>query len=546
MEYKWKAFSVTSIGALMSAVDSTIVLLALLPMAQELNSDYVTMIWVIIAYLLANTALVLSLGRMGDMYGRKKMYNIGFVVFTIGSALSGLAADGIMLVGFRVIQGVGAALLTANSFAILSEAFPKNETGKAFGSNSIVWGIGAVLGIVLGGIIISFTTWRLIFLINVPIGIFGTVWAYKTLKEESRGNASEKEKQSFDIIAAILFTSGLLSLLLGVTWGLLYSWGDYITYLAFALSPVLLGLFALQETRYSKDPILNFELFKNTPFTFSLATALIQSLALFSVNFLLIFYLEGIAGLSVLYASYLVLPMAVVSAIVGPFAGLLTDRVGARIIATLGLLVQIGVLVVLSELGTSTPLSYVAIVEAFYGVGGGLFWPANTSAIMSSTQLGKHGVGSGIMNTFRNTGMILSFAISLIAATSAIPAYLVYKLFVGSLEGKLLPQYATGYLSGQRIAFELSALLLVVAVIFSVIKSGKMERRRTSAIKDWWRSVACWSSGTAQLPLSVLGCCGAKTRTEEAEPNLEGTTYEHISEISKDNADRGAYDSRQN
>ena len=150
MEYKWKAFSVTSVGSLMAAVDSTIVLLALLQIAEDLRSDYVAMIWVVIAYILANTALVLSLGRLADMYGRKRMYNIGFVVFIVGSAFCGFAGSGLTLVGFRALQGVGAALLAANSFAILSEAFPRNERGRAFGANSIVWGSGTILGIQQG------------------------------------------------------------------------------------------------------------------------------------------------------------------------------------------------------------------------------------------------------------------------------------------------------------------------------------------------------------------------------------------------------------
>ncbi len=161
MEYKWKALSVTSVGALMASIDSTIVLLALLPMAEDLHSDFIVMIWVVVAYLLVNTAFVLSLGRIGDMYGRKRMYNTGFVVFTIGSVLCGISPDAIMLVGFRAVQGFGAALLTANSFAILSEAFPIKERGRAFGLIAIVWGAGSVLGIVLGGFIITFATWRL-------------------------------------------------------------------------------------------------------------------------------------------------------------------------------------------------------------------------------------------------------------------------------------------------------------------------------------------------------------------------------------------------
>jgi EmrB/QacA subfamily drug resistance transporter len=469
MEYKWKAFSVTSVGGIMAAIDSTIVLLALLPIARDLKTDYVTIIWVVVAYLLANTALVLSLGRVADIYGRKRMYNIGFVVFTIGSLLSGLAFSGISLVGFRALQGVGAALLTANSFAILSEAFPRNERGKAFGMNSIVWGTGSILGIVLGGLIITFTSWRVIFLINVPIGIFGTVWAYRTLHESK---ASDFREESVDIPAAILFTLTLMALLVGITWGLLYGWGAQWTIAFLALSPVLFVSFLFWEANVSKDPIIPLEFFKNRTFTFSIISALLQSLALFSVNFLLIFYLEGIGGFSVLTASYLIVPMAVASSIVGPFAGLLTDRIGARYVASAGLAIQATVLFLLSRLTVSTPLIDVALLEAGFGVGGGLFWPANTSAIMSAAPHGRFGAASGIMNTLRNTGMVMSFALTLTALTSAIPSGLVYALFVGNFSGSLPHSAAISYLSGQSFAFEISVVLLLLCVVFSLFRGS--------------------------------------------------------------------------
>ena len=472
MEYKWKTFSVTSLGSLMSSIDSTIVLLALVPMAEELNSDYVTMVWVVVAYVLANTALVLSLGRLADIYGRKRMYNVGFIVFTLGSALCGFAPSGPALVGFRAIQGTGAALLAANSFAILSEEFPRNERGKAFGANSIVWGSGVVLGIMLGGLIITYTSWRLIFLINLPIGVFGTIWAYLTLKQ-SKINLADRY---IDLPATVAFTIGLLALMLGVTWGIIYSWNNLITLLSIASSPFILSFFVYWETKRSKDPVIDFALLKNRVFTLSLTTAMLQSLALFSVDFLLLFYLEGIAGLSVLTASYLIIPMALALSIVGPFAGRLSDRFGARIIATLGLTIQVAVLFLLRGLTTTTSLVEVGIIEALYGVGGGLFFPANTSAIMASSPPARYGVSSGMMNTFRNTGMVMSFALSLTAVTGVIPANIVYRLFIGTFSGKLAPNYASSYLSGQSYAFGISAALLVVSTLFSLIR-GKENRQ---------------------------------------------------------------------
>jgi EmrB/QacA subfamily drug resistance transporter len=469
MQYKWKALSVTSVGALMAAVDSTVVLLALLPIAEELRSDFVTMVWVVIAYILVNTSFVLSLGRIGDMFGRKRMYNLGFAVFTVGSVLCGLSTNALMLIGFRAVQGFGAALLTANSFAILSEAFPAKERGRAFGLNAIVWGVGSILGIVIGGFVITFTTWRLIFWINLPVGIFGTYWAYRTLHPSARAAKNE----TFDLAAAVFFTLGLLFLLLSVTWGLLYSWTDPLVYLFLIAAPVALAAFVVWEVKYSKDPIVDFSMFRNRVFTLSIATAAIQSLALFSVDFLLVFYLEGIAGLDILTASYLIVPMAAMVSITGPFGGVLSDRIGARIVATLGLAVQAAVLIFLSRLTTSTPLLYIGIAEAVYGIGGGLFWPANTSTIMSSAPPRQYGVASGVMNTFRNTGMVMSFALSLVAATSVIPAYVVYKLFIGNLSGALPPNLATAYLAGQSFAFEVSIGLLVVAAVVSLVR-GKL------------------------------------------------------------------------
>ncbi|MEM3632564.1 MAG: MFS transporter [Conexivisphaerales archaeon] len=466
MEYKWTVWSIVVIGSLMSAIDSTIVILAILPIAEDLRTDYITIIWVIVAYILVNTSLMLSLGRIADIYGRKRLYNVGFVVFIIGSALSGFSTSGIMLVMFRAIQGIGAALLTSNSFALISEVFPPNERGKAFGLNSIVWGTGSVLGIILGGIIITYTTWRVIFFINVPIGAAGTYLAYRFIRSSQIRTMNE----SFDIIAAIFFTAGLLFALLGATWGLLYAWSNLITYLFFVLSPVFFLLFIIYEVRVSKDPIVDFNMFKNRIFSFSVTVGLLQSLALFSVNYLLMFFFEGIVGLPIITAAYLILPMALMSAIVGPYAGRLSDKVGARVVGTAGLVVQALALLLLTQLTITTSIYQVALIEGIYGIGGGMFWPANTSAIMSSSNRERYGIASGIMNTFRNTGMVLSFVVALVSATSVIPAYLVYQMFVGTLYGKLSLELSGAYLAGQKFAFIISIVLLIAAALLSSVR----------------------------------------------------------------------------
>ncbi|MGC9210016.1 MAG: MFS transporter [Acidilobus sp.] len=474
MEYKWKALSVTSVGTLMSAIDSTVVLLALVPIAEDLHTDYVTIVWIVVAYLLANTSLVLTLGRLGDSYGRKRIYNLGFVVFTVGSLLSALAVTGLQLVVFRAVQGVGAAMMVSNSLAIISEAFPVTERGRALGINSIVWSSGNIVGIILGGVIITYTTWRWIFLINVPIGIFGTIWAYVTLRETKANRSVEP----FDVPAALLFTTGVLALQLGVTYGLLRGWTDAYTLASFIASPPLLAGFALWELYKAKDPIIDLRLFsRNRMFTASIFTATVQSLAMFAVNFLLLFYLEGIFGLPVLTASYLIIPMAVVNMVSGPIGGRLTDRLGPRPVATAGLIIQGVALYLLASMTINTPLWLVALVEGIYGLGGGLFWPSNTAAVISSAPRERYGTASGMLTTFRNTGMIMSFAVSLTAVTAALPPSYVYQLFVGTLTSRLPLRLELSYLSAQAFSYHISLALLALATVLSALRSsGRLGR----------------------------------------------------------------------
>jgi len=218
-------------------------------------------------------------------------------------------------------------------------------------------------------------------------------------------------------------------------------------------------------------------------FSASTFTATIQSLAMFAVNFLLLFYLEGIFGLSVLTASYLIIPMALVNAIVGPIGGRLTDKYGARIISTLGLAFQAAAILMLSFMNSSTSLWYVAFTEGIFGVGGGLFWPSNTSAVMSGAPKGKYGAASGILSTFRNTGMILSFAVALTAVASKLPPAIVYQLFVGTLSTKLDINTASSYLAAQSYAYHISFGLLVISIILSLMRPSKTQNIIEEKIK---------------------------------------------------------------
>ena len=311
IDYKWIVLSVTTIGSLMAAIDSTIVTLALPDMMVKLHADLIEMTWVIMAYILISTVLLLTFGRVADMFGRVRMYNLGFIVFTVGSALCGLSQNADQLILFRLVQGSGAALMMVNSPAIITEVFPVNERGRALGINGITWALGGIAGPILGGFILAAASWRWIFYINVPIGIIGTLWGYRALHETSISKRGER----FDPIGAATFSAGLVALLVALTLGIQYSWTSLPIVSLFALFIVMSIAFFAWERR-AAHPVLDLSLFQNRVYNFSVLSAMLQSLAMFAVDFLIIYYLQAVRGYSPLTAALLLIPLPLVSAIV--------------------------------------------------------------------------------------------------------------------------------------------------------------------------------------------------------------------------------------
>lgn len=323
IDYKWIVLSVTTIGALMASIDSTIVILALPDMMTSLHSDLVSMIWVIMAYILVSSIFLLTFGRIADLFGRVRMYNLGFVIFTIGSALCGFSNSAVALILFRLVQGTGAAMMVVNDAALITEVFPPDQRGRALGINGITWAAGGVLGPVLGGLILSAGSWRWVFFINVPIGIIGATWGYLALKEISSRSRGEK----FDPIGAITFSLSLTALLIALTLGIQYSWTSLPIVLLFGLFVVMLVVFLVWEQRVP-NPMLDFSLFKPRVYTFSTLAAMLQSLALFAVNFLVVFYMQGVRGYDPLKAALLLIPLPIMSSVFGPISGVVADRIG--------------------------------------------------------------------------------------------------------------------------------------------------------------------------------------------------------------------------
>lgn len=469
VEYKWIVLSVTTIGALMASIDSTIVVLGLPEMMVKLHADLIEMIWVIMGYILVSTVFLLTFGRVADMLGRVRMYNLGFVIFTIGSALCGFSTNATELILFRLVQGSGAAMMVVNSVALITEVFPPNERGKALGINAITFSFGGVAGPILGGLILTLADWRWIFFINVPIGLLGAIWGYRVLREMSIRRRDER----FDLVGALSFSLGLLSLLIALTLGIEYSFTSTPILALFVVFLAGMSFFLWWE-RGAKNPVLDLSLFNNRVYNFSVLSAMMQSLALFAVNFLIVFYLQGVLGYDPLKAALLLIPLPVMTSIIAPWAGNVADRIGARIPATVGLLVQGAALVWFTQITPAMPYWQIAVGLGFMGLGGGLFYPPNTSAAMNSAPKDRLGIASGTLATLRQAGMVTSFALSLAVAASSLPRDVMMQLFVGN-NVTLGSAPMQAFVTGMHSAFWVSIVLVLIAAGISFVR-GKENR----------------------------------------------------------------------
>lgn len=454
---RW-ALAVIVIGVLAAAVDTTIVILAMPTMMKALHANLTGVVWVIMAYLLVITLLATQVGRLGDMFGRVRMYELGFLVFVLGSFLCGISSTENTLIGFRILQGIGGALISANSGAVIADTFPPSQRGKAYGLTSIGWNLGAILGILLGGIITTYFSWRDIFLINVPIGLAAVVVAWFVLQEHG-----ERQRRQIDWWGMILLGLSLFLILLTmVQWTSQPFTGRMgVECLAGLVS---LGAFVLVEARQTA-PMIHLALFHNRVVTASLLAAFFQAVGNFGVLFLVIMYLQGLRQLTPLNAALLLVPGYLVGGVLGPFAGRLSDKIGSAIPATIGLGVQAIAMFLYAHLGLDSPLWWIMSISIVNGIGNDGFFPANNAAVMKGSPSGSYGIASGMLRTFTNVGMVLSFALAMLAAATKIPRNLAYAIFVGTtnLQGPLMIAFNQGI----HRAFTLAIVLMVVAGIFS-------------------------------------------------------------------------------
>ncbi len=427
--YKWVALTNTTVGMLLATINSSIVLISLpgiftgirLDPLQPANVSY--LLWMLMGYMLVTAVLVVALGRLGDMMGRVRIYNAGFLVFTLTSVILSLdpfdgGAGALWLIGWRIVQAVGGSMLMANSAAILTDAFPARQRGMALGVNMVSGIAGSFLGLVLGGLLVTWN-WRSVFWVNVPIGVIGTVWAYKSLRE-----TGVRRPGRMDWWGNITFALGLTVLLAGITYGIqpygghTMGWTNPWVLAGLVGGAVLLAVFCLVETKVA-EPMFPLRLFRNAAFAGGNAATLLGAVARGGLQFMLIIWLQGIwlplHGYDYedtpLWAGIYMLPLTIGFLLAGPVSGVLSDRVGARLFAACGFVVMAasfaGLLVLPSDFGYGV----FAVLILLNGLGGGLFAAPNTSIIMSSVPADARGAASGMRATFQNAGMVLSMGV---------------------------------------------------------------------------------------------------------------------------------------
>lgn len=447
--YKWIALSNATLAVLLATLDGSITIIAMPDIFRGIHLDPLVpsnslyLLWMILGYLVVTSVLVVSLGRLGDMVGRVRIYNLGFVIYTVASLL--LAVDWLdgragatYLIALRIVQGIGGACLLANAAAIITDAFPANQRGMALGINNIVGVSGTFIGLVLGGVLAPID-WRLVFLISVPVGLFGTAWAYLRLHE-----LSTPRREPVDWLGNLTFAVGLVLAMVAITYGIRPSghaqtgWGSTRVLLLLGGAVACLAAFAIVERR-SAHPMFRLSLFRIRAFTFGTLSTFLSAVARGGLMFMLVIWLQGIwlpqhgydFTETPLWAGIYMLPLTVGLLCAGPASGYLSDRFGARPFATAGMVLTAGGFGLLLLLPTNFPYPAFAGVLGLIGVAMGLFASPNRAAVMNSLPPEHRGVGGAMNQTFQNSAQVLSVGIFFTLMILGLSATLPHALSAG-------------------------------------------------------------------------------------------------------------------
>lgn len=403
--HKWHVMAAVAMGTFLGTVDSSIVNIALPTLVKDYNTSFATVQWVVLIYLLTVTTLMMVVGRLADMLGKKYIYLMGFGIFTLGSALCGLAPGIYWLIGFRALQAIGAVMVVALGMAIVTEAFPPQERGKALGINGAVVSLGIVLGPTLGGLIIETLSWHWIFFVNLPVGLIGMWMVYRNVPV-----SNPQTNQKFDIMGALILFVSILALLLALTTGQITGFLNWKVLSLLVIWVIFLGLFVRAESLVAQ-PMLDLALFKNPLFRINLITGFLTFIVISGTTLMMPFYLENILQYSTTQAGLLMGVLPVALGLTAPISGMLSDRLGTRPITMVGLIALVIGYTAMSTLEQTTSAIGFALRILPIGLGMGIFQSPNNSAIMGSAPRERLGVASGMLAITRTLGQTSGIAV---------------------------------------------------------------------------------------------------------------------------------------
>jgi EmrB/QacA subfamily drug resistance transporter len=468
---KWATLAIVGVGVFMATLDSSIVNISLPAIARYFGVPLNGAVeWVIIAYLVATAAILLTAGRLADMIGRKAVWTAGLIIFTSGSALCGAAPTLGLLIAFRAFQGLGGALLMSVSPAMLTHGFPAHERGRALGLNAVIVALGVSVGPTLGGLITGYLSWRWIFYVNVPIGICGLIATLRILTEKLHRNPGH-----FDPLGALVLAIGLASLTAGLSFGQEIGWTSPLLISSIAVGIAMLVLLPFIEMRVA-NPIIILSLLHNRVFNSAIVSSILSFLALFAVSFMMPFYFEQLRNFSTIEAGLLLTPLPLTIAVIAPISGSLADRFGTRWLAAGGLAIACVGLVLISQLNAQSSLWDMIWRLMFTGVGQAIFQSPNNSAIMGSAPREHQGSAAGFLATARVTGQSLSVALAgaIFAGLGGATAGLILQM---NRAGSQLSAVQHTFASSFQVTFLVCAVIAFIGVFTSLVR-GKEVRAK--------------------------------------------------------------------
>ncbi|HZR96381.1 MAG TPA: MFS transporter [Gaiellaceae bacterium] len=462
-QYKWWVLTCTSLGMLLATINSGTLIIALPDLERSLHTTLLQLVWVILVYMIVSTVLVLTAGRLSDLFGRKNAYVLGFLVFSLASLGAGFSGSGTQLILWRVLQGIGGAFLFANAAALVTDAFPKAQLGLAMGTNTMVAAVGLVIGPVLGGALVA-VAWSWVFWFNVPLGLAGSAWAWLVLHEMS----GRDEERGLDLLGTTAYVVGLTGLVLALSKGGLTGWHDALVIGGFAAATVFLPAFVVLERRV-RAPMLDLSLFRNRLFSAASGAAFINGLSRFALMFLFVFYFQGPQEQSPIMAGIELAPMAIAMLVSSPLAGVIADRRGSRGLAALGMVVTAAGLAGMTTLQAHTAYVWSALWLALVGVGSGMFNSPNTAAMMGVVPTHRRGIAAGARVMLQNTGAVISIAFVLAIVTSAVPTDVLFRIFSGLTSG-LSSAQLDPFISNMHLALWVLAAISLLGAAVSMLR----------------------------------------------------------------------------